>query len=78
MIVYRTDKFPEPEKLREIKKELDKIGKKYRTKIGKKINDYCKKNGFDMFVDIIMDLSFVGKVKEKGKKHDKEKKGENN
>jgi len=39
MIAYRTDKFPEPEKLREIKKKLDKIGSKYRTQISKEIND---------------------------------------
>ncbi len=64
MIAYRTDKIPEPEKLKYIKKELDKIGEKYITKIGKEINDYCKKIGFNMFIDVIMDLSFVGKVKE--------------
>ena len=63
MIVYRTDEFPEPEKLREIKKKLEKIGSKYRTQISKEINDYCKKIGFDMFVDVIMDLKFMGKVK---------------
>ncbi|GAI96557.1 unnamed protein product, partial [marine sediment metagenome] len=41
---------------------------KYRTKVVKEINDYCKKIGFDMAIDVIMDLSFVGKAKEKYKK----------
>ena len=64
MIAYKTNKIPEPEVLRKLKKKLDKIGNKYRTQIGKEINDYCKKIGFGTFVDIIMDLKLVGKVKE--------------
>lgn len=64
MIAYRINKFPEPEKLKLLKKKLDIIGNKYRTKVVKEINDYCKKIGFDMAIDVIMDLSFVGKVKE--------------
>lgn len=64
MIAYRTDKFPEPEKLRKVKKELDKIGNKYKVPIVKEIEDYCKKIGFSISFDVIIDLKLVGKVKE--------------
>lgn len=67
MMAYRTNKIPEPEKLRKLKKKVDKIGNKYKTQIDKEINDYCKKIGFGMFVDIIMDLKLVGRVKERRK-----------
>ena len=63
MIAYKTNKMIDLEKLIEVKKKLDKIGNKYRTQIGKEINDYCKKVGLGMFVDIIMDLKLVGRIK---------------
>lgn len=67
MIAHKTNKIPEPEILRKLKKKVDKIGNKYKTRIDKEIKDYCKKIGFGMFVDIIMDLKLVGKVKERRK-----------
>lgn len=51
------------EKLKKIKKKLDKIGNKYKALIVKEIEDYCKKIGFGIFFDIIIDLKLVGKVK---------------
>lgn len=64
MMVHKTNKIPEPEKLRKLKKKVDKIGKKYKTQIDKEIKDYCKEIGLGMFVDIFMDLKLLGKVKE--------------
>ena len=67
MIAYKPNKIPEPEKLRKLKKKLDKIGNKYKAPIVKEIDDYCKKIGFGMFFDIIIDIRLEGKVKERGK-----------
>lgn len=67
MIVHKTNKIPDSEVLRKLKKKVDKIGNKYKTQIDKEIKDYCKKIGLGMLVDIIMDLKLVGKVKERGK-----------
>lgn len=64
MIAYRTDKITEPEKLKKVKKKLDKIGNKYKAPIVKEIEDYCKKIGFGVYFDVIIDLKLVGKVRE--------------
>ena len=74
MIAYKPNKIAEPEKLMKVKKKLDKIGNKYKPQIVKKIDDYCKKIGFSMFFDVVIDIKLVGKVKERGKKYDGEKK----
>lgn len=66
MIAYKTNKIPEPEDLRKLKKKLDKVGNKYKAQICKEISDYAKKIGFSLFFDVIMDLKLVGKVKERG------------
>ena len=63
MIACRTNKIEEPEKIVRIKKKLDKIGNRYKARIGKEINDYAKKIGFPMLFGVIIDLKLVGKTK---------------
>lgn len=62
-MAYKTNKIREPEKLRKLKKKLDEIGNKYKAPIAKEIEDYCKKIGFGIFFDVIIDLKLMGKVK---------------
>jgi len=69
MILYRTNKIAEPEKILKINEKLDKIGNRYKSRIGKEINDYAKKIGFPMFFGVIIDLKLVGKTKD-GVNHD--------
>lgn len=67
MIVYRTNKITEPEKILKINEKLDKIGNMYKSLIGKEINDYAKKIGFPMLFSVIIDLKLVGKTKDEAK-----------
>jgi tetrahydromethanopterin S-methyltransferase subunit G len=67
MILYRTNKIAEPEKILKINEKLDKIGNRYKSLIGKEINDYAKKIGFSMLFSVIIDLKLVGKTKDEAK-----------
>ena len=64
MMVYRTNKIAEPEKLVKIKKRLEKIGNRHKNQIGREINDYAKKIDFPMFLSVIIDLKLTGKAKD--------------
>jgi len=63
MIGYRTNKIAEPKKILIIKKKLDKIGNKYKKQISGEINDFAKKIGFPLALNVIMDLKLLGKTK---------------
>lgn len=69
MMVYRTDKIAEPEKVLKIKKKLEKIGNKYKNKICEEINDYAKKIGLPMFLGVIINLKLVCKTKDEVNYH---------
>ena len=64
MIVYRVNEIAEPEKILQLKKKLEKIGNRYKDRIGKEINAYAKKIGIPMLLNVIIDLKLVGKTKE--------------